>query len=331
MREAKAMFVSAKHILLGSAALLLSLPAMAAEENNLAIAAPPPHALVSCPGVPSVPMTADAEQALPLRLVANLTCGGDVAILSDDEGYTALVRSSDGQEGYVAHMYLFMGKSSANPGAPAHPLSATAVNGVARWNAGAPGCDQFLSQGRLVESLTANGVTVQVSLQDTGWKLRASIAISNQTGANLAVLPTLITLDELQPNLRLLPAQNPSRIAHATNHQSLWTMASAQPSPSAVVLRETGSATPQNLAYRSNAAPDYLSQRYVVASTKNSSAHEDSGEPLALALKAGPLAPQQKAAGAIWFARDANARELSLRVPVGDLVFDFPLSFEAHK
>jgi len=206
-----------------------------------------------------------------------------------------------------------------------------AVNGVARWNAGAPGCDQFLSQGRLVESLTANGITVQVSLQDTGWKLRASIAISNQTGANLAVLPSLITLDELQPNLRLLPAQNPSRIAHAVNHQSLWTIASAEPSPSAVVLRESGSASPQNLAYRSNAAPDYLSQRLVLASAKNSAAREDSGDPLALALKAGSLAPQQNAAGVIWFARDANARELSLRVPVGDLVFDFPLSFEAHK
>ncbi len=325
------MFVSAKHILLGSAALLLSLPAMAAEENNLAIAAQPPHALVSCSGMPSVPMTADAEQALPLRLVATLTCGGDVAVLSDDEGYTARVRTSDGKEGYVARMYLFMGKSSANSGAPAHPLVATAVNGVARWNAGAPGCDQFLSQGRLVESLTANGITVQVSLQDTGWKLRASIAISNQTGANLAVLPSLITLDELQPNLRLLPAQNPSRIAHAVNHQSLWTIASAEPSPSAVVLRESGSASPQNLAYRSNAAPDYLSQRLVLASAKNSAAREDSGDPLALALKAGSLAPQQKAAGVIWFARDANARELSLRVPVGDLVFDFPLSFEAHK
>ena len=79
------MFVSAKHILLGTAVLLLSLPAMAAEENNLAVAAPPSHALVSCPGMSSVPMTADAEQALPLRLVANLTCGGDVAILSDNQ------------------------------------------------------------------------------------------------------------------------------------------------------------------------------------------------------------------------------------------------------
>jgi hypothetical protein len=325
------MFPSAKHILLGSAVLLMSLPAMATEENDLAIATQPPHALVSCPGMPSVPMTADAEQALPLRLVANLTCGGDVAVLADNEGYTARVRSSDGKEGYVAHMYLFMGKSPAKSAAPAHPVVATAVNGIARWNAGVPGCDHFLSQGRLVESLTANGVTVQVSLEDTGWKLRASIAIFNQTGANLDVLPSLITLDELQPNLRLLPAQNPAKIARAVNHQALWTIASAQPSPSAVVFREISPATPQSLTYRSNAAPDYLSPRYVVASLNKPPMLEDSTDPLVLALKAGSLAPQQKIAGVIWFARDANARELSLRVPVGDLVFDFPLSFEAHK
>lgn len=326
------MFVSAKHILLGSAVVLLSLPAMAAEENNnLAAVAPPPHALVSCPGMSSVPMTADAEQALPLRLVANLTCGGDVEVLADNEGYTVRVRSSDGKEGYVARMYLFMGKSSPNHAAPAHPLAVTAVNGVARWNAGAPGCDQFLSQGRLVESLTANGVTVQVSLQDTGWKLRASIAIFNQTGADLDVLPSLVTLDELQPNLRPLPAQSPAKIAHAVNHQSLWTMASAQPSPSAVVFRELSPAAPQSLTYRSNAAPDYLSPRYVVASADKPPVLEDSADPLVLALKASSVAPQQKTAGVIWFARDANARELSLRVPVGDLVFDFPLSFEAHK
>src|SRR5271157_3070648 len=327
----QAMFVSAKHILLGSAAVLLSVPAMAAAENNsLAAAAPAQRAMVSCPGMSSVPMTADAEQALPLSLVATLSCGGDVAVLSDDEGYTARVRSSDGKEGYVARMYLFMGKSSAGSGAPAHPLVATAVNGVARWNAGAPGCDEFRSKGRLVESLTVNGVTVQVSLQDTGWKLRASIAISDQTERSLDVAPSLITLDELQPNLRLLPAQNPAKIAHAANHQALWTVANAGPSPSAVVFREISSSGTQNSTYRPSAAPDYLSQRHVV-SAKQPPVLEESGDPLALALKAGAIAPQQKVAGVIWFARDAGARELSLRVPVGDLVFDFPLSFEAHK
>jgi len=31
------------------------------------------------------------------------------------------------------------------------------------------GSDRFFNDGVLVESLTVNGVTVQVSLQDTGW------------------------------------------------------------------------------------------------------------------------------------------------------------------
>ncbi len=326
------MFVSAKQFWLGAAVLLLSLPAVAANESsNPASVAPQAHALISCPGINNVPMTSDAEQALPLQLVATLQCGGDVSILSDNEGYTTLVRSSDGKEGYVARMYLFMGVDASKPVEHLKPSDATTVNGVARWQAGAAGCDQFLSQGRLVESITANGVTVQVSLQDTGWKLRASIAISNQGAANLEVTPSLVTLDELQPSMRILPTQSPAKIAHAVNHQSLWTIANAQPSPSAVAFRGNGAPATQTLAYRPNATPDYMEQHFAPASTKNSAVHEDTADPRTLALKSGPLAPQQKTAGAIWFARDPGAHELSLRVPVGDLVFDFPLYFDAHK
>ena len=117
------MFVSAKQILLGSAAaLLLSVPAMAANEaSNAAGVAPQAHALISCPGINNVPMTSDAEQALPLQLVATLQCGGEVAILSDNEGYTTLVRSADGKEGFVARMYLFMGRAPPNPPCPFRP------------------------------------------------------------------------------------------------------------------------------------------------------------------------------------------------------------------
>ncbi len=326
------MFVSAKHILLGSAVVLLSLPAMAANESgNGAGVAPQAHALISCPGVNGVPMTSDAEQALPFQVVATLQCGSEVAVLSDNEGYTVLVRSGDGKQGYVAYMFLYMGSDPARSAAPVQPGAATAVNGVARWRAGAPGCDEFLSEGRLVESLTANGVTVQVSLQDTGWKLRASIAVSNQGAAKLEVMPSLITLDELQPSLRLLPSQNPTKIAHAVNHQALWTIATAEPSPSAVAMRSNVSATTQTLVFRPSTAPDYLAQHFTPASAKNSAWREDTADPRTLALKAGSLPPQQKTAGIIWFARDPGARELSLRVPVGDLVFDFPLFFDAHK
>ncbi len=186
------MSVSPKHVMIASVFLLAGLPALAAEESGTPVApaaAAAAHAVTRCPGVTSVPMTADAEQALPMKLLRTLSCGEGVTVLSDNEGYTTHVRSSDGKEGFVARMYLVPGESRAvKEDAPAS--NASSVNGVVRWQAGAPGCDQFLSgQGHMVETVTSNGITVQVSLQDTGWKLRASIAISNQAGSEVYVLP----------------------------------------------------------------------------------------------------------------------------------------------
>jgi hypothetical protein len=77
------------------------------------------------------------------------------------------------------------------------------------------------------------------------------------------------------------------------------------------------------------ATPDYFSEHVAQTSDSNHVAIVPSGTELrSLALKHCKLASGQKTAGVMWFERDANARELSLRVPVGDLVFDFPLSFE---
>jgi hypothetical protein len=139
-----------------------------------------------------------------------------------------------------------------------------------------------------VESATANGLTVQVSLQDTGWKLHASVAVSNGSNSQVFVLPSLVTLDELTPSLRNLREENPAKLArHEVNHQLMHSESTAVPPPSAIVLRSR-----------------------------------------AAALKAAKLAPSEKTAGELWFARDSNAHELSLRISVGDVVFDFPFSFE---
>jgi hypothetical protein len=50
-----------------------------------------------------------------------------------------------------------------------------------------------------------------------------------------------------------------------------------------------------------------------------------------IALKPVVLDAQNNTAGVMWFARDDRARELSLRVPAGDLVFDFSFAFEDRK
>jgi len=310
--------------MIASVFLLAGLPALAAEESATPVApaaAAALHAVTRCPGVTSVPMTADAEQALPMKLLRTLSCGEGVTVLSDNEGYTTHVRSSDGKEGFVARMYLVPGESRAvKEDAPAS--NASSVNGVVRWQAGAPGCDQFLSgQGHMVETVTSNGITVQVSLQDTGWKLRASIAISNQAGSEVYVLPSLVTLDELEPSLRSLRELDPAKLSHVVNHQVMRTAANAEPSRSAVVLRRRGSASLTTASYRANST-DYFAERNATAETASVQA---------LALKAGVLASGQKTTGVLWFQRDANLRELSLRVPVGNLIFDFPLAFNQQK
>ena len=67
----------------------------------------------------------------------------------------------------------FVKKSASTP-RPIH-------DGVASWILDTPGSERFFSEGLLVESLTVNGVTVQVSLQDTGWKLLANVAVANNS------------------------------------------------------------------------------------------------------------------------------------------------------
>ena len=215
----------------------------------------------------------------------------------------------------------------AAPSVPDHETASTAVNKVVRWP-GAPGSDQFFSKGHTVESATANGVTVQVSLEDSGWKLRATVAVSNKGEEVVELFPALVTLDELQPNLKSLLARDPAKLSRVVNHQVLLTQANAQPSPSAVAFHRDNPPAP-NAAMCHLVTPDYFSEPVALTSDINHAAIVPSASQLrALALKHTKLASGQKTTGLIWFERDANARELSLRVPVGDLVFDFPLSFE---
>jgi hypothetical protein len=315
------MSLSAKQILFGSALLLAGSPLFATETAANSGVVATPRVYVNCPGISSVPMTADAEQALPMRQIATLSCGQQVAIIADSEGYTAHIRISDGKEGYVARMYLTTAAPIAEPtlefDTPTPVSIATPVNGIVRWNAGAPGCEQFASRGRKVESATANGITVQVSLQDTGWKLRASVAVSNESGAQVYVHPSLITLDELTPSLRNLREENPAKLAHnEANHQLMHSEYIAVPPPSAIVLHKRSDPQVSTVSYHSTSVDDYLGFNDETSSVR------------AVALKSANLAPGQKTSGELWFARDAKAHELSLRISVGDLVFDFPFSFE---
>jgi len=301
-----------KLLILGTfASLAVTLPSWAAENSSSSVTVAPGalRGTVICRGVQDVPVTADPQQALPMQLVTRLNCGDEVAVLSDSEGYTVNVRTADGKDGYVARMHLSEHPASSTKDRRA--VDAVVDNGIARWQSGAPGSDQFFSGGSLVESLSANGITVQVSLQDTDWKLRANVAIANEGGEPVQFNPAGFTLDELKPRLRTLAYQNPKELAKALTHQVYWTNVSATAPASAVYMDavyKTSAAVP--------ATPNYLA--------------ETTQQVQSTVLQAATVGPKEKASGVVWFERDKNLQQLTLRIFVGDQIFEFPLSFPQH-
>jgi len=295
-------------------------------------------AAISCNGYLNIPMTADAEQALPMQVIGTLDCDQEVTILSDLDAYTVFILTPDGRNGYVARMYLKNPSRRHSDAAPQPLEGATVSNGVARWQSGSKGSAQFRSSSELVESLTANGVTVQISLQDTGWKMRANVAVVNAGREVVYVLPKMVSLDELAPLIKPLRYQDPSQVAKAATHQLLWTSANAAPSLSALPQRYSARGSELSaVSFKLPAAapsPNYLAQHQALEETaaRSQSALVDLTREIgALSLHDCTLKPGEKAAGSVWFERDAKSSQLLLRVPVDGLVFEFPLSFNHDK
>ena len=333
--------MKSKIIVFGALASLVFSASLRSEElansssasNNAALTSK-----ISCNGNLSVPITADEEQTLPIQLVANLECGQEVAVLSDVEGYTVNIRTEDGKQGYVAHMFLTR-PVRKRPEAQLPGDNAAVSNGVARWQTGAKGSYQFMNGSELVESLTANGVTVQVSLQDTGWKMRANIAVVNGSKQSVYVLPKLLSLDEIAPLVKPLRYQDPAQVAKAANHQVLWTSASAGAAGGAQSPRPYSSPNGDVyvLTYKlpvSDPSPNYLAQHQALEqiAAKNQTALVDMVREInELSLRECTLKPSEKTAGAVWFERDSKSRQLILKVPAGDVLYEFPLSFNHDK
>jgi hypothetical protein len=323
------------------AALALSQPSQAEETANGAALSGKSvlTSTISCNGYPNVPMTKDPEQSLPMQMIATLECGEQVTVLSDMDAYTVNVVTEDGKNGFVARMYLTYPTRKRVDSAPLPGENAAISNGIVRWQSGSKGSAQFRSGSESVESLTANGVTVQVSLQDTGWKMRANVAVVNSSKQGIYVLPRLVSLDEVAPLIKPLRYQDPSQVAKAATHQLLWTSANAAPSLNALSQRSSGATASEFTAVSfklppADPSPNYLAQHQILEETaaRNQSALVDlTREIKSLSLQECTLKSGEKVAGAVWFDRDAKSSQLVLRVPVDGLIFEFPLSFNHEK
>jgi hypothetical protein len=92
-------------------------------------------------------------------------------ILADTEGYTAHGRASDGRDVYVARMYLFETEAVVPVGSAAScVVGAVGQTGLYLGRRGPRGCDELSAQADTLNP-SANGVPVQVSIQDSGGEI----------------------------------------------------------------------------------------------------------------------------------------------------------------
>ncbi|PYU66130.1 MAG: hypothetical protein DMG56_01190 [Acidobacteria bacterium] len=137
--------------------------------------------------------------------------------------------------------------------------------------------------------------------------------------------------------MRPLRYQDPAEVAKAANHQILWTAASAGPSGGAQPQRTSSSTDLYTVNYRlpsSDPSRNYLAQHQALEeiAAKNQAALVNMVREInALSLRECTLKPNERTAGAVWFERDAKSNQVVLRVPVGGVIFEFPLSFNHAK
>ncbi|HKW57984.1 MAG TPA: SH3 domain-containing protein [Candidatus Acidoferrum sp.] len=281
-------------------------PCCRARENNGSPASPVKagtQATIQCLNEFPAPLSEDAERAMPLRVVGAVSCGERVMVVEDSAGLSVRIRTLTGQDGYIERAYL--------AGMPARDLRAAQPepsgedSGVARWHSGAPGSSQFFRNGSLVQALSASGISVQISAEETGRNLRTEIAIGNHGTQAAYFDPARFTLDELTPRLRSLARQNPRGTAKTAPAQASMTNVSA-PAPT------TEGGIAQSAA--------------MVVSGADSPA-DNAGQAGTSALRAGTLTPNHAVSGVVWFEGGKKAEQLTLRVFVDDQIFEFPLSF----
>ncbi|HEY8715781.1 MAG TPA: hypothetical protein VIM00_10390 [Candidatus Acidoferrum sp.] len=308
------------------ASLALAQAASAQQPNQQLHPAHTTAAVVLCRGGANVPMTADPQQALPMNVVADLACGQAVSLVAGNEGYTVNVRTADGKSGFVPWMNVGKGQSINAKHLPLQP--AVIHDGVAKWVAGTEGSERFFTEGTLVESLTINGVTVQVSLQDSGWKLRANIAVANGSLLGVEVIPSHIALNDVQQARKALVYQEPKKLRGAVNHQILWTEATAAPSQSGYLV-DAGYSDRDRQPVTQNYLADH--QAAVQSVSERRTEFNPHSQMKNVALRETIVLPNQQLAGSSWFDRDSKLSDVVVRIPVGSLTYEFPFSFSHEK
>jgi hypothetical protein len=209
-------------------------------------------------------------------------------------------------------------------------------------------CAHQFVNGRKIKILTTDGITVSVSMLDTGKYFRADIAILNTSTANFDVLPSTFTIQETAPKEKVLAYVDVGKIIHSAQRKMAWgnaltgmgagmqrrqTTTDTTSSGTVSVNSSDGtyaSGTYNGSSTSTTSAPDYAAQARAneAIRQRNAVLAIQSSQLSDSALRSNTVPPGQTVSGCVFFERKGKATSVVLSAPIGEKVFKFPFVYQ---
>ena len=207
-----------------------------------------------------------------------------------------------------------------------------------RYAKGAANAEEFLNRGHVVKAMDVGGMAVFAKLYDDGSNIIADIEVNNISDRRADVRVRLCELEgtskkvaALDPEEFIAKRERRARIAGAIS-------AAADGANAGINNTQTSSGTVTNtttgdrydVTLRTN-DPDAVARAQ--ARARSRAAQMETGLALSAAAIRGSwlydttVMPKSLADGLLVFPREKNHGEVILRVPVGDVVYEFPFQF----
>jgi hypothetical protein len=181
----------------------------------------------------------------------------------------------------------------------------------------------YYYNGETIEQLTVRGVTVTISLNDTGKFNQLAVFVSNSSADAVNVLPSSFTLRQTSPKDVDLALKSESEIQRIAGKHALWTHVASGVTSSVTYMKEKMAG--EDGQSTEAAVQDYGAQARWLAHVDELGKRGQTGMLVRSYLRSTTVFPGSKLSGVLWFDRADVFSAGTVKAILGSRVYSFPL------
>jgi PDZ domain-containing protein len=180
----------------------------------------------------------------------------------------------------------------------------------------------YYYNGETIEQLTVRGVTVSVSLDDTGKFNQLAVFVSNSSPDAVNVLPSSFTLRQSSPKDVNLALKSETEIQCIAGKHALWTHVASGVTSSVTYMKEKMAG--EDSQSTETAVQDYDAQARWLAHIDQLGKQGEIKTLVRSYLRSTTVFPDSKLPGVLWFDRADVFASGMVKVALGTRVYSFP-------